>query len=197
MKMVAISGTNRPHNFTSRALAVVTTQLQARGAEVRTFDGRDLDIGFPGLPTTPDSKHLQDAVAEAGAVVIATPEYHGSFAAMTKLILENLGFPSVLRGKAVLLVGVAQGRIGAIKSLEHLRGVCAHMGAIVVPHSVSIAGAQKAFDDDGAVLDEGTKSALIGAGDALLDFVKDYVCPKHVLEAMVRDPASEPWATTV
>jgi NAD(P)H-dependent FMN reductase len=33
-------------------------------------------------------------VMEAGGVVLASPEYHGSFAAMTKLVIENMGFPS-------------------------------------------------------------------------------------------------------
>ena len=59
---------------------------------------------------------------------------------MTKLVIENLGFPSVLAGKPVALVGVAAGRIGAIKSLEQLRGVCSHVGALVLPGAVSVAG---------------------------------------------------------
>ena len=36
-----------------------------------------------------------------------------------KLVIENLGFPSVLAGKPVALLGMAAGAIGAIKSLEH------------------------------------------------------------------------------
>ena len=72
-------------------------------------------------------------------VILATPEYHGSFAAMMKLVIENLGFPSTLAGKPVALLGVAAGRIGAIKSLEQLRSVCSHVGAIVLPGPVSVA----------------------------------------------------------
>ena len=50
-------------------------------------------------------------------------------------MIENMGFPSVLAGKPVSLLGVAAGRIGAIKSLESLRGVCSHIGAIVLPRT--------------------------------------------------------------
>ena len=115
---------------------------------------------------------------------------------MTKLIIENLGFPSVLAGKPVALLGVAAGRIGAIKSLEQLKGVCSHVGAIVVPGSVSIAGVQRAFDADGRCLDADAESAIRGLGHSMLDFLKQYVCPKHALEEMVRKDAA-PWSTTV
>jgi len=108
---------------------------------------------------------------------------------MTKLLIENLGFPSVLAGKPVALVGVAAGRIGAIKSLEHLKSVCAHIGAIVVPGSVSVAGVQKVFDDQGRCTDA-------DVAPAMLTFLKDYICPKHILEEMVRNDA-QPWATTM
>lgn len=62
-------------------------------------------------------------------------------------MLENMGFPSALKGKAVGLIGVASGRIGAIKSLESLKGVISHVGGILIPNgAVSIAGVQGAFD---------------------------------------------------
>lgn len=44
-----------------------------------------------------------------------------------------MGFPSALKGKAVGLIGVAAGRIGAIKSLEALKGCVSHVGGILVP----------------------------------------------------------------
>jgi NAD(P)H-dependent FMN reductase len=91
---------------------------------------------------------------------------------------------------------VAAGRIGAIKSLEQLKGVCSHVGAILVPGSVSIAGVQNAFDDKGRCTDSGTEAALKGLAGALLDFLKEYVCPRHTLEEMARSDAS-PWSTSV
>ena len=60
-------------------------------------------------------------------MVLATPEYHGSFSSVMKLLIENMGFPSVLAGKPISLLGVAAGRIGAIKSLENLRDLIDYM----------------------------------------------------------------------
>jgi NAD(P)H-dependent FMN reductase len=83
---------------------------------------------------------------------------------------------------SLALLGVAGGRIGAIKALEQLRAVCAHTGAMVVPGSVSVAGVRAAFNEEGLCLDEDVEASLRGLATGLLDFVKDFVCPKYALE---------------
>lgn len=194
--IVSISATSRPDNYTSRALAVVNDELARRGCSPTVFDARDLTLSFPGHPPTEDARRLRGEIEGAAGVLIATPEYHGGFSAMAKLIIENLGFPSTLSGKPVGLVGVAAGRIGAIKSLEQLRGVCAHVGAIVLPGSVSVAGVQGAFDDEGNCTDERIEASLRGMATSLLEFIEDYVCPKYALEAAVR-AGGHPWTSTL
>ena len=195
-RIICISGTSRPNNNTAKALAVVTAALEGRGVTPTVFDARELTLSFPGEEATPDAEALRAAVLEADGVVLATPEYHGCFSAMTKLVIENLGFPSVLSGKPIALVGVAAGRIGAIKSLEQLRGVCAHVGALVLPSAISIAGVHAVFDADGKCVDEAAGEALAGVAGGLLDFIQHYVCPKHILESMAREDGA-PWTTAV
>ena len=195
-KIVCIAGTSRPNNYTSRALAIVVDELEKRSARTVALDARRMTLGFPDEPATQDATRLRLEVEQASAVVLATPEYHGSFSAMTKLIIENLGFPSVLSGKPVALLGVAAGRIGAIKALEQLRSVCAHTGAIVLPGAISIAGVRGAFNAEGAPTDPGTEKALRGLATSLLEFIKNYVCPKYALEAMVRGD-TPPWSSSV
>lgn len=196
-KIVTISGTNRPGNYTSRALGVVNRRLRERSVELETFDGRDLDLAFPGQPDTDDDRDLRSAVEDAEGVILASPEYHGTFSAMTKLVVESLGFPSALENKPVGLLGVAAGRIGAIKTLEHMRGMCGHVGAIVLPRPVSIAGVQKVFDEEGNCTDSEIESLLEQLADEVADFVFDVVCPKHYLESMTRDDEPLPWGTSV
>ena len=194
--IVSISATSRPGNYTAKALAIVNDELGRRELSPTVFDARDLSLSFPGHPPTEDARRLQSAIEGASGVVIATPEYHGSFSAMAKLIIENLGFPSMLAEKPVALVGVAAGRIGAIKSLEQLRGVCSHVGALVLPGAVSVAGVQAAFDEDGKCTDEGVEDALRGIAGSLLEFIENYVCPKYALEAMIRGEGGA-WTSTV
>lgn len=195
-KIACIAGNRRPDNFTAKALAVVTVALESRGAEVTTIDGRELDLAFPGDPQTADSKQLKLDIEAADAIVFATPEYHGTFSAYAKLIIENLGYPSVLKGKPMALLGVASGRIGAIKSLEQLRGTCAHTGAIVMPGAISIAGVRGAFDEAGECTDPNAQKALEFLAENLMEFLLNYVRPKQILEEMIREGHEAPWTTS-
>jgi NAD(P)H-dependent FMN reductase len=195
--IVTISGTSRPDNYTARALGVVNDQLAKHDLDLVYFDARELTLAFPGQPATDDAVRLQQAVEAADGLVIATPEYHGGFAAMTKLIIENLGFPSRLRGKPIALLGVAAGRIGAIKSLEQLRSVLSHTGALPLPFPISLAGVRNLFDDDGSCTDEATEKVLRDLADGLLEHLHDYVCPRRILEEMVRDGDAPSWSSTL
>ena len=153
--IVTIVGSSQPSSFTGKALAVVNDELSRLGFDVSTFDGGILRLDFPGRPASEDGVRLRAAVRDAAGVVLSTPEYHGSMSAMIKLAIENMGFPSALQGKPVALLGVAAGRIGAVKSVEQLRGVCGHVGALVVPNAISIANVQQAFDANGRVTESG------------------------------------------
>ena len=116
IRIVTILGTSRPGNFTSKALALVIDELnQQSRVQVTAIDPSRLNLPLPGQPDQyPDQQELQRVVRDATGVVLATPEYHGSFAAVMKLVIENLGFPSLLAGKPVALLGVAAGQIGAL-----------------------------------------------------------------------------------
>lgn len=195
-KIVCIAGNRRPDNFTAKALSVVSLALESLGAEVTRVDGRSLDLAFPGDPETRDALKLKELVSGCDALVFATPEYHGTFSAYAKLIIENLGYPSVLTGKPMALLGVASGRIGAIKSLEHLRSACAHTGAIVMPGAISIAGIRQAFDTQSRCTDPNTAKALEHLASNLVEFLHNYVRPKQILEEMIREGHEPPWTTS-
>ncbi|MCA9739979.1 MAG: NAD(P)H-dependent oxidoreductase [Deferribacteres bacterium] len=191
IKIATLLGTSRPGNYTGKALAIVQDQLQKMAnVEPIEIDPARLQLPFPGQKSeTGDEKWLQQAVKNATAVILATPEYHGSFAATTKLMLENMGFPSALRGKPVALLGVAAGQIGAIKSLEQLRSVCSHVGALVLPGPVSIANVKSVFDESGACRDAKVDQRLRGLAAQLVDYIHNHICPKYTLEQMVREVA--------
>lgn len=178
------------------SLGVVSAALQSRGAQVTTFDGTELSLGFPGEPETEDAKRLKAEIAASDAIVFATPEYHGSYSAYAKLIIENLGYPSVLKGKPTALLGVASGRIGAVKTLEQLRTTCAHEGAIVLPLAVSIAGVRRVFNEEGVCTDENVEKAFHMLADNLMAFLNDYVRPRQILEEMIRAGQEVPWTAS-
>ncbi len=173
IRIVTIGGSVRPGNYTSKALALVNAELASHEhVTVETVDPATLELAMPGLAPTDDALALRDKIKAATGIVLATPEYHGSFSSVIKLVIENLGFPSVMAGKPVALLGVAAGAIGAIKSLESLRGVAAHVGCVVLPGPVSVAGVQKVFEEDGTCTDSGTEKRLRGLATGLLTYVE-------------------------
>lgn len=189
IRIVVVIGSMRPGNYTSMAVALVADELRKRPqVSVEVIDPATLHLPFPGTATDAEgTRLLREKISGATGVVLATPEYHGSFSSVMKLVIENLGFPSVLAGKPVALLGVAAGSIGAIKSLEHLRGVVSHIGAIALPLVVSVANVQKVFDASGRCLDPGIEKLVRSVGTNLLNYVQQNICPRFTLERYLRE----------
>lgn len=188
INIVTICGSVRPGNYTAKALALVIDELGKQPkVKVNPIDLDAFDLPFPGKPARDSSpERLRQIVRDATGVIIATPEYHGSFSSVIKLAIENLGFPSPLAGKPVALLGVAGGQIGAIKSLEHLRSVCSHIGAIVLPNLVSVPRVKEVFDEQGRCLDGRMEKLIRNLATSLLDYIEGAICPRIALEAIIR-----------
>ncbi len=187
IRIVVINGSARPNNYTSMASALVVDELKKEGARVEVVNPGELNLPLPGAdPNSAVTRKLQEQVREATGVVLATPEYHGSISSVIKLVIENLGFPSVLNGKPIALLGVAAGSIGAIKSLEQLRSICAHVGGIVLPLPVSVANVQKVFDAQGHILDPNVDKLIRTVATNLMNYLHHAVCPGVTLERLMR-----------
>jgi len=188
VKIVTMGGSVRQNNYTNKALAVVVDELEKfPNILVNEIDLGMIEFPLPGRPVTdPRVREFQQAVRDATAVIIATPEYHGSFSSLIKLAIENLGYPNGLKNKPVALLGVAAGRIGAIKSLEHLRSVSSHVGALVLPSLISVDKVKEKFAEDGSVLDAETEDRLRKLAHTLVEYIEEAICPRLVLEEMMR-----------
>ncbi len=183
-----ISGSVRPGNNTIKAVNLMAEALRHQeNVKVTIIDAMHFDLPLPGLRDKDgNAKKLRDIVAEATGVILATPEYHGGYSSVIKLMIENLGYPSVLESKPVCMIGVATGDIGAVKALESLRGICSHLGALVLPGVLSIARVHKIFDAQGKCHDELTLERIERLAGNMVTYIRDHVCPKLALEKMVR-----------
>lgn len=187
--IAVVKGSVRPGNYTGMALNLVLDELGKHGdVRVDLIDPAALDLNLPGVDQgKEDPARIKEMVKAATGVVIATPEYHGSFSSVVKLVIENLGFPSMMSGKPVALLGVAAGSIGAIKSLENLASVCQHVGAIVLPGPVSVANCREVFDEEGNCLDERVERRVRSVAHNIIHYIEDNICPRISLEALVRE----------
>jgi FMN reductase len=173
MHVCAILGTSRPGSYTGHAFALVLNELEANGvAALDVIRPADLVLGFPDSgEDDADAEAMREMVGRADGLIFATPEYHGGMAAMAKLIIENLGFPSVLKGKPVALVGCAAGDLGAVKALEQLRSILSHVGALPLPGAVSVAGVRDVFNEDGTCNDDKTEARIRTTATRLTDYL--------------------------
>lgn len=187
-KVAVIIGSVTKESNTRKAAMIAVDELQKhKEISVDIIDPRELDLPFPGISSSSkDAEKIQEIVYEATGVILATPEYHGSYSSVLKLLIENLGYPSKLAGKPIAILGVASGDIGAIKSIEALRGVCGHIGGIVLPGNASIPEAEKHFNEKGECVSHKYEKRIRSVSKNLISFIEENIYPKIALEEIVR-----------
>ncbi|MDF0676990.1 MAG: NAD(P)H-dependent oxidoreductase [Nitrospira sp.] len=192
--IVIINGSVRPGNYTNMASALVLDELKKHPkVSTEVIDPVTLNLPPPGTdPQSKDAKQLQQKVGQATGIILATPEYYGSFSSVMKHVIESLGYPSALTGKPVALLGIAGGTIGAVKSLEHLRSVVSHVGGVVLPMPISIANVRSVFDDEGKCLDAEAEQLIRSVGTNLLTYIEHNVCPRVMLDRLLSEGGKLP-----
>lgn len=122
------------------------------------YDG-DLEArGMPEAVTRP-----AQAIRDADAVVIATPEYNKALPGVLKNALDWISrVPgAVLRDKPVAIVSAAAGRAGGERSQYSLRLCLTPFRARVLPGpEVMVANSAKAFDAEGRLSDPASVAVL-------------------------------------
>jgi chromate reductase len=102
-------------------------------------------------PAPEPARRLRRAIADADAILIATPEYNSSLPGQLKNALDwaSRPFPdNVLRNKPVAVIGASTGAFGAIWAQAEARKVLAACGARVIDVELPVGGAEAAFDGD-------------------------------------------------
>lgn len=161
--IVALCGSLGDDSATRRACELALDAAREHGARTELVDLRAWKLPFAAsgfdADEWPDAARLNELVSGSDGMIWATPEYHGSFSGVLKNALD-LGSFDEYQGRAVALLGVAGGAIGATQSLSHLRGVARTLHAICINEQVSIARSYSAFDADGRLADEKVAQGL-------------------------------------
>ncbi len=171
MRVLALCGSLRPGSSTRNALALALDAARAAGAETGWVEIADLPWcdGRPVDAYGPEVAAFRAAVSGADALLVGSPEYHGSFTGVLKNAIDLCG-PEDLRGKLFGLVATARGDAGAMNTLNHLRQVSRWVGAWVLPAQVSVPRAADAFTADGAPRRDGLADELSRLGAELVRY---------------------------
>lgn len=175
-KVLLICGSHRSDSMTRIAMHALLKRLAKHSVQGTVVDPGGTDgQSVAMLLSDAGGSQLRSQVVNSDGVIFCTPEYNGSFSALLKACIEQLGYPSVLVGKPVALLGVAAGNIGAVKALEHLQSVCFHNGALVVPPYVSIQQVSQHFDQYGNC----SNLKIVDLFDALAKSLVDFLRKNH------------------
>jgi len=166
MRVLGLSGSLRrdSHNraLLRAAAAVLPHDVElvewARIAELPAYD-EDLDAA----PVPEPVRALRAAIADADAVLIATPEYNASLPGALKNALDWASRPHAtnpLRGKPTAVVGASTGLFGAVWAQAEARKVLTTIGADVLERELPVGQADGAWGPDGTLLDPDVQAAL-------------------------------------
>ena len=112
---------------------------------------------------------LNEAIANADAVLFSTPEYNASIPGHLKNAIDWVSRPvatNALRNKPVLVVGASTGAFGAVWAQAELRKVLAALGARVLDLELPVPHAHTRFDE-GGLTDDAIRATLVEAVEAL------------------------------
>src|SRR5437867_7914438 len=118
---------------------------------------------------------MATAIAEADAVLFATPEYNSSIPGQLKNAIDWVSRPvatNVLRNKPVAVVGASTGAFGAVWAQAELRKVLAALGARVLDVELPVPHAQTRFAE-GGLTDEQIRTSLAEAVEALAEEIRE------------------------
>jgi chromate reductase, NAD(P)H dehydrogenase (quinone) len=156
MRILGISGSLRADSHNT-ALLRAAAELLPPGVELELYEGLreippyDQDEDDAGQHH-PAVLALRQAIEQADAVLISTPEYNHSIPGVLKNALDWVSRPvatSVLRGKPAAVVGASTGLFGAVWAQAEVRKVLAAIGADVVDRELPVMQAQGKFDEYG------------------------------------------------
>ena len=181
-KIIAFAGSTRKESFNKKLVKVAASAAEATGAEVTVIDLADYPLPLydgdleadSGLPE--NAAKLKKLFSEHDGLLLASPEYNGSISGVLKNTLDWLSRPgavegSVFAGKAAIIMSASPGGLGGLRALPHVRQILNNLQMIVLPNQHALGFAGKEFNENGALVNEGSRSKVAALGRRLVEFL--------------------------
>ena len=165
--ITVISGSNRKNNKTLYFAKQAYENLKhSTDEEVAFLDLSNLDGGmitenmYKDVDQPHIIKNIQDTYfIPASKFWFFVPEYNGSYPGILKLLLDAMSvreYKSSFAEKKACITGIASGRAGNLRGMDHLADVLNHLGIYVHPDKCPISSIYKILDaNDNTVKEEG------------------------------------------
>lgn len=155
--ITVISGTNRKNSRTIKVAGYYFEFLQKVRQDVRLLSLEDTDILCK-------SEKLHQVESEflipADKFVIIMPEYNGSFPGILKLLFDESDIKRCWWYKKVMLVGVADGRGGNLRGIDHLTGILHYLKMNVFYNKLPLSKINEELNPQGEFVKAATVKAI-------------------------------------
>jgi chromate reductase len=175
MRVLGISGSLRRDSHNTALLRAAGELVEQQGAEFEVFEGlkaippydEDDDVESGPLAVA----RLRQVIADADAVLFATPEYNSSIPGVLKNAIDWASRPlatNPLRNKPVAVIGASTGMFGAVWAQAELRKVLGATGARVTEVELAVGHAHEHLGEGGHPVDPAQQEALRDSVQVLL-----------------------------
>jgi len=173
MRIMILQGHNKPHSTLSGLCGHFTTLFEGHGADVDLFcvHAQPLPLMEEGATydADPHVAQLKASMKAADAIVLTSPEYHGSVSGALKNALDFL-WPE-FSGKPVMLAAVSGGVLPH-GSLDHMAGIVRTLHGVLSPEVVGLGRGTKELDASGAPVEDKTRDRVAKACAALVELTR-------------------------
>jgi len=171
-RILVFAGSSRTGSIHRKLARAAAAALMGMGVEVTLADLRDYAMPLydgdleaaEGLPEA--ARRFRELVRSHEGMVIASPEYNGSFSALLKNTIDWVSRPdtgeppvAVFRGKAAALIATSPGPGGGRRGLRHLQELLEMIGVQVVG-TQAIPRYGEAVDSEGNLLRAEDREAM-------------------------------------
>lgn len=156
--ITVISGTNRHDSMTLRVTNLYFRLLNELGAkDVKLLSLLDHNVFERGEAMM----QMEDEyLIPAEKLVFVMPEYNGSFPGILKLMIDNADIKRAFWYKKVALVGVADGRAGNLRGLDHMTNILNYLRMQVLYNKVPISRINEEVHEEGHLLIPATEHTI-------------------------------------
>jgi chromate reductase len=155
-----ISGTNRNNSNSLKVAKYYQKELLEKGVTSQILPLTNLPLGilssdFYDQPCD-DFNPIQEIISQTQKFLFIIPEYNGSFPGVLKALIDACKFPESFNDKKCALVGIATGKYGNIRGIEHFTGIAHYCGMHVMPLKIHITAIHQELDGNGDFLNPKT-----------------------------------------
>jgi NAD(P)H-dependent FMN reductase len=179
--ITVIAGTNRKGSETAHFAKHLFDVLKKESKEdVKFLDLQDIPHDWfhsamyaADTQTVSLAKIQDDCILPAEKFIFVIPEYNGGFPGVVKMFIDACSvrnYADNFKGKKAAIVGVAAGRAGNLRGMEHLTGVLNYLGTTVMPNRLPISSIGGLLDKDKNVKDKETIKVLQEFSESVVKF---------------------------